>query len=147
MARIRARDPDGVRRKQREWNDRNRERVRAKLRTYGRKRFFWSKSCRLRREGEAATPIELAKLWKSQGGRCGLTGERLNRANAELDHILPKARGGGGTISNLRGVTKTANRAKRALTDDEFVALCSPVMRWIGYRIDLVARTLDRAAA
>jgi CRISPR/Cas system Type II protein with McrA/HNH and RuvC-like nuclease domain len=147
MARLRARDPDAARRKQKDWNERNRQRVRDKIRTYHNRRFFWAKCCRLRREGNAATPFELACLWKKQRGLCGLTGERLSRKNAELDHILPKARGGDGSIGNLRWVTKVANRAKRDMTDDEFFLLCNNVMRWIGTRIQMVDDMTKEKAA
>lgn len=139
MARRHALDPAAHREKQRAWVDENRAHVRIKVRQYHRRRFFWAKSCRLRRESaHAATHVQLAQMWKLQRGRCALTGQRLNRANAELDHILPKARGGNGSIENLRWVTKQANRAKRDLTDAEFFSLCSSVMRWIGMRIDLM---------
>ena len=58
--------------------------------------------------------------------------------SAQVDHILPKARGGSDDLSNLQWVCKEANIAKRHMTDAEFVALCSDVMNWIGRRIQLV---------
>lgn len=129
MARQRARDPDAHRAKQRRWCDHNRDKVRQKVREYHGRRFFWAKCCRLRREEKSTvTPHQLASLWKRQRGLCGLTGERLSRQTAELDHILPKARGGCGVLENLRWVTKVANRSKRDLTDEEFISLCGSVI-------------------
>lgn len=136
MARLRAKDPDAARRKQREWNDRNRDHVREKIRQYYQRRFFWNKSVRLRGDDRAAAR-ELAALWKAQRGRCALTGRRLDRA-AELDHIVARVRGGTDDLANLRWVCHEANFAKRDLSDAEFIALCSDCMRWIGTRIAMV---------
>lgn len=139
MARRRAEDPDRVRAYQREFHHRNGEKNRAKMRNYAARRFFWNRANKLRSSG-AATYGEVALLWKRQRGLCALTGERLTRANAELDHVLPKARGGDDRLCNLRWVTKEVNRAKRDLTDEEFLALCGDVMRWIGRRIEMVEK-------
>jgi 5-methylcytosine-specific restriction endonuclease McrA len=113
-----------------------RERNTEKMRRYAQRRFFWSKATKLRGE-DAATFLALARLWKEQRGLCAITGRRLDRT-AEIDHRLPRARGGGDNIANLQWVTREANRAKRDLTDAEFVALCSDVMRWVGRRIEMV---------
>lgn len=137
MARLRAADPEAARRKQRERHELNRDRSRAKLRSYYKRRFFWAKACKLRRE-DAATYVDLARLWKAQRGLCALTGTRLTLDNAELDHKLPKARGGGDEIGNLQWTCRAANLAKRDMTDEEFAALCADVMRWIGRRIEMV---------
>lgn len=137
MARLRAADPEAARAKAREWHARNRDRQRAKLRDYYKRRFFWAKATKLRQSG-AASFQDLARLWKKQRGRCALTGRRLDREIAELDHKLPKVRGGGDEISNLQWVCRAANLAKRDLTDDEFTELCANVMQWIGQRIDMV---------
>jgi 5-methylcytosine-specific restriction endonuclease McrA len=137
MARLRASNPDATREKQRKWHAANREKNTAKMREYYARRFFWAKACKLRKMG-AANYTELARLWKKQRGLCALTGRRLSRENAELDHKIPKSRGGGDEIDNLQWVTVEANRAKRDLTDGEFAELCGDVMRWIGDRIQLV---------
>ena len=93
-----------------------------------------------------ATHVELARLWKAQKGRCALTGARLDRT-AELDHVLPKTRGGKDNIGNLRWVTHQVNFAKRDLTDEEFIILCGDVMRWIGRRIEMVEKITKGEAA
>jgi len=70
---------------------------------------------------------ELCFLWKRQRGKCALTGRRLSRDNSEIDHIVPLSRGGSDEISNLRWLHKDVNQAKRSLSDDEFITMCSEV--------------------
>lgn len=41
----------------------------------------------------------------------------------EVDHIIPKSRGGKNTADNVQLLCSACNRAKGALTPDEFVAL------------------------
>jgi 5-methylcytosine-specific restriction endonuclease McrA len=135
MAQKRASNPDRVREMQKLWCDANRDAVREKNRSYYGRRFFWARMTKLRNT-DRASHLELAGLWKSQRGRCALTGRRLDRS-AELDHILPKTRGGTDQIGNLQWVCREVNFAKRNLTDAEFTVLCADVMRWIGHRISL----------
>ena len=92
-----------------------------------RRRFFYARTCNLRGPGRA-TARELASLWKRQRGLCALTGRRLDRT-AEIDHIVPKVRGGSHKIANLRWVVRDANRAKRDLLDADFIALCRDIVR------------------
>jgi 5-methylcytosine-specific restriction endonuclease McrA len=138
MARKRAADPEGSRRYHRERHHKNRDRNCAKMRDYYAKRFFWGRAMKLRGDGRATT-ADLARLWKAQRGLCAMTGRRLSRDSAHLDHITAKARGGTDAIGNLRWVCIEANLAKRELSDEEFAALCADVMRWIGERIQLLA--------
>jgi 5-methylcytosine-specific restriction endonuclease McrA len=135
MARRRKENPEAVRAYQRQQHAKNREKNKEKMREYYAKRFFWGRAMKLRGENRA-TAKELAFLWKNQLGLCALTGRKLNRENAQLDHITAKAKGGKDNIENLRWTCKEANLAKRELTDDEFVELCENVMRWIGQRIN-----------
>lgn len=137
MARIRAADPEAARRYQREFHASNRERQTKKMRDYYGRRFFWAKMTKLR-GANRATHVELARLWKIQKGLCALTGRRLTRNDAELDHKVARTRGGSDSIENLQWTCRVANRAKRELSDDEFASLCGDVMRWIGDRIALV---------
>jgi HNH endonuclease len=71
---------------------------------------------------------QLAHLWKRQRGKCLLTGRRLDRTNAEIDHILASSKGGSNDISNLRWVHHDVNQAKGALSDAEFLILCKEVV-------------------
>jgi 5-methylcytosine-specific restriction endonuclease McrA len=136
MRRKRAEDPEAIRQQQRSWHERNRDRNLTKMRDYYARRFFWAKAMKLRGKNRANYK-GLASLWRSQRGLCALTGRRLDRS-AQLDHILPKAKGGDDQIGNLQWLCPEANLSKRDLTDAEFQALCSDVMRWIGERIDMV---------
>lgn len=138
MARQRAADPDKARAYRNAYHAANREAQTEKMRLYYAKRFFWGRVMKLRSKIRA-TPTELASIWKQQRGRCALTGSRLDRS-AELDHIIPRARGGDDSAANLRWVTAEVNRAKRDMTDAEFFALCGSVMHWIGRRIEMVER-------
>lgn len=87
-----------------------------------------------RRFDPTITVEQIKNLWDVQEGRCGLTGRPLG-VDAQLDHIVPLARGGEGAISNLRWVTPEANRAKRDLTDEEFLQLSNDVIEYLGRRI------------
>jgi len=135
MAKRRAADPDAARDYQRRDYWENRSARLATMKEYQRRRFFWMRAGKLKSDVSAA---DLARLWKRQRGRCALTGRRLTRENAQLDHITAKARGGSDEIDNLRWLCTEANLALRELSDAEFVALCSDVMRWIGERIAMV---------
>lgn len=58
---------------------------------------------------------------------CYLTGLPIDLdkpSSYELDHIMPRSRGGDNSIDNLGLCTKQANRAKGNLTKDEFIYLC-----------------------
>ncbi len=136
MARRREVDPVGEAKKRNEWVDRNRDSVNKRNREYLVKRFFWARSLKLKGVGRA-TEEDLKTLWDIQNGQCGITGRILDRKYAQLDHIIPKSKGGSDRIENLRWTTKEANLMKRDLTDEELLELCSDVMRWIGERVKL----------
>lgn len=145
MARRRAADPEAARAYARHDHHANRPARTAKMREYAARRFFWAKATKLRAPVRA-TPADLWKLWKAQRGLCALTGRRLDRS-AQLDHKVPRARGGGDELANLQWLSPEANLAKRDLTDDEFAALCGDVMRWIGRRVQMVDAMLREVAA
>ncbi|MHA4750810.1 HNH endonuclease, partial [Enterococcus faecium] len=64
--------------------------------------------------------------------KCGLTGENISLdTEIELDHIIPTTRGGTNDISNLRWVTKDANRLKQNKTDSELKELCKKILQTI----------------
>jgi hypothetical protein len=133
MAKKRAQDPDAARKYHREYHRNNRDERNAKMREYSGRRFFWTKAMKLRGE-DRATTAEIASIWRKQMGRCALTGVRLDRT-AQLDHILPKARGGDDTAENLQWLAADVNLAKKEKTDEEFIEMCRSVMAWIGQRI------------
>jgi hypothetical protein len=102
-----------------------RERIRTMNQDYAKRRFFYVRSGS---PTVSVAPRELASLWKAQRGYCALTGERLTRENAHLDHVVPVARGGVGTVDNLRWITCDANQAKRSLLDSELFDLCRKII-------------------
>src|SRR5208282_3647081 len=113
-----------------EYRERNREKLSTQQKAYANKRFFYIRSRNLgpRHPGESvATARELARLWKKQRGICPFTGIRLNKYNAQLDHIIPLVNGGQGASNNLRWVQRDVNYAKRDLSDTQFIALCHMV--------------------
>lgn len=77
--------------------------------------------------GHGTTVKVILAIREKQKGLCGLTGLPLTDS-AEIDHIVPKARGGTNAPENLRWVNKEANRAKRDLLDSEFLELCRAVV-------------------
>ena len=140
MAKKRAANAEAARAYQRAWRERNADRVNAQLREAVERRLFWGRALRLR----GVNAFDLWRLWKKQRGLCALSGRRLDRT-AEIDHRRPKVRGGDDRLSNLQWVTKEANRAKRDLTEAEFLLLCQNCAEWIAERIDAVD-TMEAAA-
>jgi CRISPR/Cas system Type II protein with McrA/HNH and RuvC-like nuclease domain len=134
MANKRIANPVAARNYQNSHRAKHKDRINAKTRKETARRIFWARALRLR---NGITAQMLAKLWKEQRGRCALSGEKMNRT-AEVDHKLPRARGGTDVIQNLQWVMPIPNRAKRDLTDAEFLALCQSCARWIGERIQMI---------
>lgn len=58
-------------------------------------------------------------LWERDGGRCQYTGRSLRRAEADIDHLLPRSRGGVSTWENCVICDRRVNRAKGAKTPEE----------------------------
>lgn len=125
MARRRLANPQAVRDYQNRQYALNQAAYRAKMRQYSTRRFFWTKAMKLRGPVRPTT-VDIARLWKKQRERCALSGRRLDRS-AQLDHKLPKARGGLDVIDNLQWLSPEANLAKRAMTDAEFISLCHDI--------------------
>lgn len=71
---------------------------------------------------------DLIKLYERQSGRCGYSNVPITIGkNAELDHKIPKSKGGSNRLDNLHWVHKKINRMKGDLLQDEFVVLCKNV--------------------
>jgi hypothetical protein len=97
------------------------------------RRFFYRRANNVCGTGSGRTnqlekAVDLARLWKRQRGVCAVTGWRLDRETAQLDHIQAKVNGGTNAIENLRWVHRDVNYAKRDLTDAAFFRLCSAVV-------------------
>ena len=56
-------------------------------------------------------PLVIQDLFEEQGGVCAITGESLDEY-FEVDHIIPFSYGGGNEKSNLRLVSRSANRSR-----------------------------------
>ena len=80
-----------------------------------------------------------AKYWKDlkeliikQDFKCALTGDKISlEKGIELDHIIPKNRGGKDELSNVQWVTKQANCFKSDRTESELFELCNKIVTTI----------------
>ena len=53
-----------------------------------------------------------ASIFERDGGRCQYTGEFVGREGGNLDHVVPRARGGRNTFENLVWAKKHINSVK-----------------------------------
>ena len=74
--------------------------------------------------GTAKRWMELMDLFDKQNRRCAYSNIPLTlRKNAQLDHIVPKSKGGENVIDNLHWVHRTVNRMKSCMDEDSFLDL------------------------
>lgn len=62
---------------------------------------------------------------------CSLTGRFINLMEPrsyQLDHIIPRAKGGDNSLDNCQLTCREANQAKHELSLDEFISLCREVI-------------------
>lgn len=111
------------------------DRARIRLQAKKEVRPIWYRLHNIRRLNKSITEADLLALWERQKGVCALTGRSISFADADIDHIIPKSRGGLTELSNLRWTWSRANEAKGNMTDDEFIAMCSQIAEWIGRQI------------
>lgn len=78
----------------------------------------------------AVSVENVLRLLEHQQYRCALTGRGLTPQTASLDHIIPVRLGGEHAIENTQVLHKDVNRAKGALTNEEFRAMCREVVAW-----------------
>lgn len=82
--------------------------------------------------GHRARWKELAELFVQQGGRCAYTGVKLKMGvNASVDHVVARsvAPEREHDITNLKWVHVDVNKAKGALSLEEYVKQCERVLR------------------
>lgn len=79
-------------------------------------------------EGGSNLPFqELCELLEKQDYRCALTGRELTPDDIAVDHIIPISCGGDFSIKNSQLVSKSVNRAKHTMSQEEFITLCRSV--------------------
>ena len=130
---------------QKVYNDRNKEYRREfykkyyikhtqKLKARRKSRLFFIRASSVSSRCKSNSALELtaiiSRLWYKQRGRCALTGRKLTRSNAQVDHISPVSKGGNNSALNLRWVTKECNHAKSDLSDACFISLCRDIVAW-----------------
>lgn len=70
--------------------------------------------------------------------KCYLTGDFIDLQDSksyQLDHIMPYAKGGACILDNLGLTTSEANKSKADLTLEEYLEICSKVLRNFGYKV------------
>lgn len=76
---------------------------------------------------------ELKEVYNQQQGICPYTGERLViGVNAELDHLVPREKGGSNEKSNLQWVLKQINVMKWHYYENEFLQIVKKVCEYRG---------------
>lgn len=83
---------------------------------------------------------ELEAWLRAQPPHCSYTGELLDIADLHVDHMIPLDRGGSHDLSNLCLASPAANRAKGAMSGDEFHLLLHLVGSWPDGGADLLKR-------
>ena len=64
---------------------------------------------------------------------CALTGKPIDLMKPksyQLDHIVPRSKGGDNSLDNCQLTLKEANQAKNDLSMDEFIALCREIVTY-----------------
>ena len=62
---------------------------------------------------------------------CALTGRAIDLMNSksyQLDHIVPRSKGGSSNLDNCQLLCKEANQAKHDLSLEDFIQLCNEVV-------------------
>jgi 5-methylcytosine-specific restriction endonuclease McrA len=77
-----------------------------------------------KKHSHVITTSEAEAILNRQSYRCALSGMPLTPDDLALDHIVPVSEGGDFSASNAQFVTKTVNRAKHTMSQQEFILMC-----------------------
>lgn len=78
---------------------------------------------------------ELLDLFNKQQERCKYTNRLLTfQVDCELDHIIPKSKGGGDVIDNLQWLHRDVNKMKYDLTEATFIASVKEIVNWLEFQ-------------
>lgn len=80
-----------------------------------------------------ASKAQLLKLVRDQRFQCVTCGVKLTPETSEIDHIVPRADGGGNDVHNLQWLCVMCNRAKGTMRHGQFLELCERVARHNAY--------------
>lgn len=92
---------------------------------------LWTKIYRFCDNKMNFTPQELMDKI-SPSPKCYLTGDNINLEDSrsyELDHIIPRSKGGDNSLENCGVTVKMANRVKTDLVIDELIEICEKILR------------------
>lgn len=70
---------------------------------------------------------------------CYLSGRSidiLDSSSYQLDHIIPRSKGGENTLENLGISCKDANQSKRDMLLKDYLNLCKEVLEFNGYKVE-----------
>jgi 5-methylcytosine-specific restriction endonuclease McrA len=59
-----------------------------------------------------AWPPDREAIWQEHDGVCGICGEPVSLEECEIDHIIPRSKGGGNERVNLQPAHSKCNRSK-----------------------------------
>ena len=68
-------------------------------------------------------------IWDKQAGICPYTGIQLNLVDADIDHIVPRAKGGTNDPNNLQFILREVNEMKSAMPEADFLRIIKMVHR------------------
>ena len=100
--------------------------------------FLGSKLRDFNRNGNVSVKYKDLLSKFSETPKCYLTGRNIDLCDSNsynLDHIIPKAKGGLNTIENLGLTCRDANSSKTDLLIDEYLILCKEVLKNFGYTV------------
>jgi ATP adenylyltransferase len=83
---------------------------------------------------------------KAAGGRCQLCGILAKERPIDVDHIIPRSRGGKTELANLQALCSKCNRSKRNLDDTDFRSWPHPSADpdCVFCQPDLMARAIEK---